>query len=578
MPNTLNSVRPATVAHRLDSLADGVNLASSESMTTLSTVLGAAQTTLRIADGGNLASSESMTRLSAVLGAAQTTLRIALVVYAICISGIFALFANRRAEGNAPLSALFITASVFYNIFNALMFGKRVGNFLSDSYKRGWEQKDLIYLTLWFASLGLAGMTAMAGVKISEDSVSVLHHDTLIKTALGMFVFNTLSTRWAGGLDMMEKIYKEIRYNDFDRFFQDWKKYDGAALTRQFSLKADSLQNEQLQLIEYFYNQLAENKSSLSVGQELAFYGDKIVKTTLGSISLPLFAMWISLTASGLRAIDPKLEQSASFTIGCALSNLPFYFMSCFNLYPNVKLLMTLLAEKFNSENPGVRNTVLVVGSLFFLGLAIVSGGGYAMEVKNMVQNGYGHTAHDIIPDAFFTLTNLFASYFVMVIAGLVNFSNTAKFFADVLSVQKDNPPISFTGAIGAYMNFTKIPPVATPDATESMQTVTTPRHDEAIALFIEDSAPLQQVQTYSDALRNQFVTEMQTALSKNQFHADDRSALSIGDRAVKITSDAIKAGRSQWCAATSWCCSLFSRPQKTAVEAGLAEPLNSLL
>src|SRR3990167_6050237 len=87
---------------------------------------------------------ETTTALSTVLGAAQTTLRIALVVYAICISGIFALFANRRAEGNVPLSVLFITTSLFYNVFGALMFGKRVGNFLSESYKRV-QQKDCIY-------------------------------------------------------------------------------------------------------------------------------------------------------------------------------------------------------------------------------------------------------------------------------------------------------------------------------------------------------------------------------------------------------------------------------------------------
>ncbi|GEM_PF-6181670 len=523
----------------------------------------------------NPVSSDSMTALSCVLSAAQTTLRAILVVYAICISGIFALFANRRAEGSLPLSVLFVTSSLFYNIFGALMFGKRVGNFLSDSYKRGWQQKDLIYLTFWFTSLGLAGMTAMAGVKVSEDSVSVLHHGALIKAAVGMFVFNTLSTRWAGGLDMMEKIYKEIRYNDFDRFFQDWKKYDGATLTREFSPKPGSPENEQL--IEYFYNQLAEKKLSHSVGQELAFYSDKIVKTTLGSLSLPLFAMWISLTASGLRAIDPKLEQSAPFTISCAWSNLPFYFMSCFNLYPNVKSLMSLLADKFDPEKPCLHNTVLGIGFMFFLGLAIVSGGGYAMEVKNMVEKGYGHTAHDIIPDVFFTLTNSFASYFAMVIAGLVNFANTAKFFADVLNVQKDNPPISFSMAIRVYMNFADIPPAAS-DPAESLQTVSTPRHDddEVVVVEVGDGVSPQQLQTYTDAQRNQLVTEMQTALSKNQFDADNRSALSVGEHAVKITSDVIKAGRSQWRAATSWCCSWFSKPQETVAETALAENLLS--
>ncbi len=492
-----------------------------------------------------------------------------MVIYAFCISGIFALFANRRAEGSLPLSVLFVASSLFYNIFGALMFGKRVGNFLSDSYKRGWEQKDLIYLTFWFTSLGLAGMTAMAGVKVSEDSVQVLHHDALIKAAVGMFVFNTLSTRWAGGLDLLEKVYKEIRYWDFDKFFQDWKKYDGATLTAGFAPKPDF--SEHQQLIQHFYDQLTTQKLSLSVGQELDFYSDKILKTTLGLVSLPLLAMWISLTASGLRAIDPSLEQSAPFTISCAWSNLPFYFMSCFNLYPNVKSLMTSLSEKFNPENPGVRNAVLGVGFMFFLGLAIVSGGGYAMEVKNMVQNGYGHTAHDIIPDAFFTLTNPFASYFAIVIAGLVNFANTAKFFADVLSVQKDNPHISFVRATGAYMNFADIPPATMLDA-DSMQTVATPR--SSVAIVVEDGVSPEQLQAYTDEQKNKLIKEMQSALSKNQFAADDRSMLSVGENAVKVASDAIEVRRSQWRAATSWCCSWFSKSAESATEATLAENL----
>lgn len=533
----LQTVPPvATIAHHLDSLGD--------------------------------IHSEPMTALGSVLSVAQTTLRAALVVYAICISGIFALFANRRAEGSLPLSVLFVASSLFYNVFGALMFGKRVGNFLSDSYKRGWEQKDLIYSTFWFTSLALAGMTAMAGVKISEDSVQVLHHDALIKTAMGMFVFNTLSTRWAGGLDMLEKVYKEIRYWDFDKFFQDWKKYDDATLTQGFTPNKEEF-SEQQQLIQHFYAQLTEKKLSLSVGQELTFYSDKITKTILGSVSLPLFAMWISLTSSGLRAIDPTWEKSAPFAISCAWSNLPFYFMSCFNLYPNVKSLMSLLADKFNPESPGFRNAVLGVGFIFFLGLAIVSGGGYAMEVKNMVEKGYGSAAHDIIPDTFFTLTNSFASYFAMVIAGLVNLANTAKFFADVLSVQKDNPHISFMRATGAYMNFAEIPAVLD---VASMQTVVTPRNnnDDERVVVIDEGA----LDQPSQANWANVVGEMQVALSKNQFAADDRSALSVGEQAVKITADAIKEGRRQWCAATSWCCSWFSKPKESAAEAALAENL----
>lgn len=538
MPQSKNEVH--TVAHQLDNIELNIS---------------------------PVASSESMTGLERVLSAAQTTLRASLVVYAICISGIFALFANRRAEGSLPLSVLFIASSLFYNVFGALMFGKRVGNFLSDSYKRGWEQKDLIYLAFWFTSLGLAGMTAMAGVKVSEDSVQVLHHDALIKAAVGMFVFNTLSTRWAGGLDMMEKIYKEIRYNGFDRFFQDWKKYNGAELTKGFVLKNEVSQFEHQQLIEHFYTQLAEKKLSLSVGQELTFYSDKIVKTTQGFLSLLLFAMWISLTAKGLRAIDPEWEKSAPFTISCASSNLPFYFMSCFNLYPNAKSLMTLIAEKFDSENSCVRNTVLGVGFVVFLALAIVSGGGFGEEVKGMVEKGYGNTTHDIIPDAYFTLTNSFASYFAMVIAGLVNFANTTKFFADVLSVQKDNPHASFGRAMGAYMNFVEIPP-ALMEATDSMQTVATPR--ESVAIVVGgDGVSSEQLQAYTEDQKNQLVKEMQSALSKNQFAVDDRSALSVGENAIKVTADVINAGRSQWHAATSWCASWFgNRPQtNTALE-----------
>ncbi|MDP1573570.1 MAG: hypothetical protein Q8L78_01355 [Coxiellaceae bacterium] len=359
------------------------------------------------------------------------------IPYALFITSIYAMFAIKRADGVPGYVALFAATSLLFNVFGALLFPKRTAGLISDFSHR---HDDMAYITFFTSGTLLALMTVIASIEISQSSVSAWPAGAMWVATIA-FGMNTFLTRLVGGVDVLDRMRRQIEFYTVFKFLNEFE------LKKDLLREATStVEGGELEPVQWIADQMrAVPTPKLRLISDWTQWG---VRVGLAAISLCLIPMWISMTQNGLDKLHPTWGDQAEFVTVAAMSNALFYGLSCYDVFPATKDLYQKLSEKLakNLEphitnliaEKLVRHVIVTTAMAAFAVGAYYSGGGFGATVIGMEKNGFGSVAIQMTPDWFFTVMRGFYSNFTQAIAGLVNLNSTARFMLAVLNKQKE--------------------------------------------------------------------------------------------------------------------------------------------
>lgn len=377
--------------------------------------------------------------------------------YALFITAIYCLFAIRRSEGDVPLAVLFGVSSVLYNVFGALLFPKKLEGAIADYEHR---HDDFFYKGNLTVSSVLSLMTVLASVAVSESSVSDWP-EGLLWLAVGCFGLNTALTRFIGGIDLFDRVRRNIEFYTVYKFLNEFTLKADLIEENTNSVLKTHLPESTLPITWVLAQMNAVSASPSQVAKEWGLWGARVF---LAAATLTLIPMWISLTQTGMNKLHKGLGDYTGLTTVSALSNALFYGISCYDALPVTidlyKKLSTRLHETLAPCVPNamleqaLRHALLMSGFAALIALAYFSGGGFGASVIAMEKHGFGSASDAMTPDWFFVMMQGMYSYVAQSAAGLVNLNSTVRFVLGVLKKQDELPGenVGF-----AMLNFMKL-------------------------------------------------------------------------------------------------------------------------
>lgn len=366
----------------------------------------------------------------------RVTLKAINFTYAVWAALVFALMsffrANDRDDFNdltpekLALGLLYAFSSASINIpmgyffsFKMIVFGRKV--FSKETFSK---DGDWLFGISAIIGIVLGILTTVSGITIALLSLQKWAWEWFARFTLGVFVWNTLTTRTVSTTNVINKILTSVWYTikllihlfskKRDPFFvllkdlyhyEDYPKIHWLVINEldENGLSKDKRSLEKFKLgIEDFYKKLNENSCSpyYSIKEWLYWI---IIKT--GSSAATLFAfvsliLWLSLSEKGWNDIHEGFGDYEELVVFSSLSNISLYCLTAWNF-------LNIFRQLY--YRPGLQNyswhkkiAILLTFLTPTLTFAAISGSGYVRTAQDEERQGYGNTAQKLLHSNFF--------------------------------------------------------------------------------------------------------------------------------------------------------------------------------
>ena len=368
--------------------------------------------------------------------------------YTIYVSLLFAAFSYEIAKDkhneNAMLGGFCALCSFIMNAPMAWLFISKTDNLIERLIKSlrslfQNEKKQWAFCLSGLFAIFLTAMTATALFEVAIESAHAASHDISSEIGFSFFtnslVFlvmsticltvNTVTTRFVSSVDLLYKIYLKLlsayhyfkpKYAPYYQLRDVIEQY-GPEVNVSFSNNPHLPKTQALKTYEDRFYVIADQKNLFSrIRWKYILKKSLEVKLLLFILFVVIASMiplWINLSEKGAKKVADYLARSPLFVLLSALSNQLFYINS------GLKFPMRLMSAAncfygIAQKLSRCRHNKVVAGtgtlfSLLLLGvIAYLSGGGYAHDAKEALDDGFGDIADKYWFKFFGRWTNLF--------------------------------------------------------------------------------------------------------------------------------------------------------------------------
>ncbi len=301
---------------------------------------------------------------------------------------------------NFPMSMLF--AQEFFLEFSRL--------------KSAWGNRDYGYIGASVGALLLAFLCTLAGISIAEDTINntnIPFVNALGASGVGLFSFNTFSTRWVGGIYLILLFTKQLNrcfghsndVSELHQFTIDCDRYQGLEGIMSLSLSKKDLVSD----IEKLYagmNQYSYLEKKIMLLDSCRF--SLIISVVLTYGSWQTLPMWFEKSRQGGLDFGGFMAQDSVAWFGMAAS-LSFYLSSAMQFFSdNLSFYNGMVSMPSGFGKPGsAKRCAQYVGLIALCHYwAYKSGKGMETEAVNLIKNGFSPENQSYLhnPIAFYCL------------------------------------------------------------------------------------------------------------------------------------------------------------------------------